>query len=70
MIDITTIQTFKIPPNIKALQEANDALKLANDSLYDKNDSLKKILIITFISVGLIAVVRILKNRKTKKKQK
>jgi hypothetical protein len=70
MIDITTIQTFRVPPSIKALQEANDALKLANDTLNDKNDNLKKILIVTFIGVGLLVVVRLLKNRKTNKEQK
>ena len=70
MIDITTIQTFKIPPSFSALQEANDALKLANDTLNHKNDNLKKILIVTFIGVGLLVVVRLLKNRKIKKEQK
>jgi hypothetical protein len=70
MLDITTVQTFKIPPSIKVLQESNDALKLVNDSLTDKNDNLKKILIVTFIGVGLLVVVRLLKNRKTNKEQK
>jgi hypothetical protein len=70
MIDITTIQTFRVPPSIKALQEANDALKLSNDSLNDKNDNLKKILILTFIGLGLSVVVRFLKNQKTNKEQK
>jgi hypothetical protein len=66
MIDITTIQTFKIPPSIKALQEANDALKLANDTLLNKNDILKKLLIVSFIGVGLLVFVKIVKKRKQK----
>ena len=70
MIDILTVQTFRVPPSIKVLQESNEALKLANDSLNDKNDNLKKILIVTFIGVGLLVVVRLLKNRKTNKEQK
>jgi hypothetical protein len=69
MIDITTIQTFKIPPSIKALQEANDSLKIANDSLIDKNDTIKKILIVTFIGVGLMVFVKIVKKRKQKKEE-
>ena len=69
MIDITTIQTFRVPPSIKALQEANDALKLVNDSLYDKNDTLKKILIVTLISLGLVVFVKIVKKRKQKNEQ-
>ena len=69
MIDITTIQTFRVPPSIKALQEANDALKLGNDSLTDKNDTLKKILIVTLISLGLVVFVKIVKKRKQKNEQ-
>ena len=69
MIDITTIETFRVPPSIKALQEANDALKLLNDSLTDKNDTLKKILIVTLISLGLVVFVKIVKKLKTKKKE-
>jgi hypothetical protein len=64
MIDITTIQTFRIPESLKVLQETNDALKLANDSLLDKNETLKKILIVSFICLGMVLVVKILKNRK------
>lgn len=67
MIDITTIQTFRVPPSIKALQEANDALKLAKDSLTDKNELLQKILIITFISVGLLVFVKLLKTNEEQK---
>ena len=70
MIDITTIQTFRVPPSIKALQEANDALKLGNDSLTDKNDTLKKILIVTLISLGLVVFAKIVKKQKTNKEQK
>jgi hypothetical protein len=69
MIDITTIQTFKIPPSIKVLQESNEALKLVNDSLTDKNDTLKKILIVTLISLGLVVFVKIVKKRKQKNEQ-
>lgn len=67
MIDITTIQTFRVPPSIKALQEANDALKLAKDSLTDKNELLQKILIVTFISVGLLVFVKLLKTNEEQK---
>jgi len=66
MIDITTIQNFPVPPSIKALQEANDALKLANDTLLNKNDILKKLLIVSFIGVGLLVFVKIVKKRKQK----
>lgn len=69
MIDITTIQTFRVPPSIKALQEVNDALKLVNNSLIYKNDNLKKILIVTFFGVGLLVVVRLIKKRQQKNEQ-
>jgi hypothetical protein len=67
MIDITTIQTFRVPPSIKVLQEANEALKLANDTLLEKNDTLQKLIIVSFIGLGLVLFVKILKNKKTKK---
>jgi hypothetical protein len=67
MIDITTIQSFPVPPSIKALQEANNTLKLAKDSLTSKNELLQKILIVSFISLGLLVFVKILKTNKEQK---
>jgi len=67
MIDITTIQTFRVPPSIKALQEANEVLKLAKDSLTSKNELLQKILIVSFISLGLLVFVKILKTNQEQK---
>ena len=69
MLDITTIQNFRIPPSIKTLQEANNALKLVNDSLTDKNETLNKIFIVTFIGVGLLMYVKIVKKRTQKNEQ-
>jgi hypothetical protein len=69
MIDITTIQTFKIPPSIVELQEANLHLTEANQKLLDKNDTLKKILIVLLISIGIVALVEFLKKRKTDKNE-
>ena len=69
MLDITTIQNFRIPPSIKTLQEANNALKLVNDSLTDKNETLNKIFIVTFIGVGLVVFVKIVKKRTQKNEQ-
>jgi hypothetical protein len=69
MIDITTIETFRVPPSIQALQDANNTLKSANDTLSDKNEMLKKILTATFIGVGLFLLVTLLKksNKKDRK---
>ena len=69
MIDITTIQTFKIPPSIVELQKANLHLTEANQKLLDKNDTLKKILIVLLISIGIVALVEFLKKRKTDKNE-
>jgi hypothetical protein len=69
MIDITTIQTFKIPPSIVELQEANLHLTKTNQQLFDKNDTIKKVLIVLLISIGLVAVVEFLKKRKTDKNE-
>jgi hypothetical protein len=69
MIDITTIQTFRVPPSIRALQDANNTLKLANDTLSDKNEMLKKFLTVTFIGVGLFLLVTLLKKSNKKEKK-
>jgi len=71
LIDITTIQTFKIPPTIAVLKEANEALILANESLSERNDTLKKLLIISLIITVFVGASYYrktkLKNQKSKK---
>jgi hypothetical protein len=67
MIDITTIQTFKIPPSIRALQESNGALKFANESLSERNDTLIKLLIISVIIIPILGFVLYQKKQITKK---
>lgn len=69
MIDITTIQTFKIPPSIAVLKEVNETLILANETLIEKNDTLQKLLIVSLISLGLVVFVKIVKKRKQKNEQ-
>lgn len=69
MIDITTIQTFKIPPSIAVLKEVNETLILANETLIEKNDMLQKLLIVSLISLGLVVFVKIVKKRKQKNEQ-
>ncbi len=64
MLDITKIQTVKIPPSVTVLQEANNTLLLRNSSLLDKNERLQKIVIISVISIGLYTAILILKNIK------
>lgn len=71
MIDITTIQTFNIPPTIAVLKETNEALILANESLSERNDTLKKLLIISIVITVIIGATYYrktkLKNQKSKK---
>ena len=64
MLDITKIQTVKIPPSITVLQEANNSLLLRNSSLLDKNERLQKIVIVSVITIGLYTAILILKNIK------
>ncbi len=66
MIDITTIQNFRVPPSIMALQEANNSLKIANDTLIEKNDTLQKLIIVSCIIIPILgfALYQINKNKK------
>lgn len=70
MIDITTIQTFKIPPSIAVLQEVNETLILANETLIEKNDTLKKLLIVSLIVIPLLGFALYRKKQQTKKTNK
>ena len=67
MLDITTIQTFKIAPSIIVLQEANNSLKLVNESLSEKNDTLQKLLIVSLIIIPVLGFVIYKKQQLTKK---
>jgi hypothetical protein len=67
MIDILTIQTFQVSPTLKALQEANNSLKIANDSLLEKNDTLQKLIIVSLIIIPLLGFVIYRKKHQTKK---
>ncbi len=69
MIDITTIQTFKVPPSIHVLQEANSALKIANETLIDKNEKIQKLLIVSVIVIPLLSFI-LYKNYQSKKSKK
>ena len=66
MLDITKIQTVKIPPSITVLQEANNTLLLRNSSLLDKNDRLQKIVIVSVITIGLLTAIVLLKKQNNK----
>lgn len=68
-IDITKIQTFPIPEKLTVLVENNNALKIANETLSEKNDTLKKLLIVSCISLGLVLYLKIVKKRKTNNKK-
>lgn len=71
LIDITTIQTFKIPPSVAVLKEANDTLILANEKLTIKNDTLKKLLIVSLIIIPILGIALYRKNKTSNnKKQK
>lgn len=67
MIDITTIQTFKIPPTIAVLKEVNETLILANETLIEKNDTLQKLLIVSLIIIPLLGFALYQKKQLTKK---
>ena len=68
MIDITTLNNFKIVPSIAVLQESNNALKLINESLNEKNDTLQKLVIISIIIIPVLSFV-IYHNRQSKKQK-
>ena len=70
MLDITQIQTFKIPPSITVLQEANNSLKLVNETLSEKNDTLQKLLIVSLIIIPLLGFALYRKQQQTKKYKK
>jgi hypothetical protein len=67
MIDITTVQTFKIPPPILELQESITAIRLANETLSEKNDTLQKLLIVSLIIIPLLGFVLYRKQQLSKK---
>ncbi len=67
MLDITTIQTFKIPPSISVLQEANNSLKLVNETLSEKNDTLQKLIIVSLIIIPLLGFALYRKKQIIKK---
>jgi hypothetical protein len=55
MIDITTIQTYPVPPKVSVLTQSNSQLKL-------ENNRLKRTLIISGIVGSVIIAVLIIKN--------
>ena len=67
MLDITTIQTFKIAPPILELQESINSIRLANESLSEKNDTLQKLLIVSLIIIPLLGFVLYRNQQQTKK---
>ena len=67
MIDITTIQTFKIPPPILELQESINTIRLTNETLSEKNDTLQKLLIVSLIIIPLLGFALYRKKQLTKK---
>lgn len=69
MIDITTIQTFKVPPSINVLQEANTVLKIANETLYNRNETMQKLLILSAIVIPVLSFI-IYKNHQSKNTKK
>jgi hypothetical protein len=67
MIDITTIQTFKIPPPILELQESINTIRLRNETLTVKNDTLQKLLIVSLIIIPLLGFALYRKKQIIKK---
>jgi|GEM_PF-2823684 hypothetical protein len=67
MIDITTIQTFKVSPTLKLLQETNNSLKISNEVLSIKNERLKNTLIFVLGVTGIGVFFYLIKTLKTNK---
>jgi len=67
MIDITTIQTFPVPKNLKSLMESSSALKISNESLSIKNERLKNTLIFVLGVTGIGIFFYLIKTRKKNK---
>ena len=67
MIDITSIQTFKVPPPILELQESINSIRLVNETLSEKNDNLQRLLIVSLIIIPLLGFVLYRKQQLTKK---
>lgn len=70
MIDITTIQTFKIPEKLSVLMEKNNAVKIVNETLTEKNDTLQKLLIVSIIIIPILGIVIYQKKQLTKNQNK